>query len=105
MSEFWLRLILMTQERLGKDMDCTLDLYCAKLKETCSFKIIVFVTKSFHENRDQISPKVCSRVSGTHFWAEQKKPIYTVSTNALEPLGKCKHVRFPLVTGVVAALT
>ena len=40
MSEFWRRLILMTQERLGKDMDCTLDLFCAKRKETWSFDVL-----------------------------------------------------------------
>ena len=59
MSEFWRRLILMTQERLGKDMDCTLDLFCAKRKETCSFERIGFVTKSFHENREAKTSPHC----------------------------------------------
>ena len=38
MSEFWRPLILMgTQERLGKDLDFTLDRFCTTSKETCSF--------------------------------------------------------------------
>ena len=45
MSEFWRRLILMTQKRLGKDMDCTLDLFCANRKETCSFDELYLLPK------------------------------------------------------------
>ena len=41
MSEFWRRLILMgTQERLGKDMDSTWDIFSTKCRETCSFDAV-----------------------------------------------------------------